>query len=69
MLYLILGHSHKKADCIVAWCKKVIQGLNFFSPNHIVGVCNKVKGVLVEFRDHREVKHPFYTHSGPLLNT
>ncbi|CAM6094297.1 unnamed protein product [Calypogeia fissa] len=56
LLYLIPGHSHMKADKVVAWCKGAICGLNIYCPVELAKRCDKVKGVTAEFLDHRDSK-------------
>lgn len=60
LLYLILGHSHMVADCVVAWCKGTIKSSNFYFPLNIAKMCDKVKGVSPKFLDHINSRRPFY---------
>lgn len=61
LLYLIPGHSHMKANRVVAWCKRAIGGLNIYCPIEVAKVCDSVKSVQAEFLDHRDPKRPFFS--------
>lgn len=68
LLYLIPGHSHMKADRVVAWCKGMIRGRNMFCPIEIAKTCDEVKGVSAEFLDHRDSKRPFFVNWDTILD-
>jgi hypothetical protein len=57
LLYLIPGHSHMIADCIVAWSKVAIRKLNLFVPQDIVQHVSEVKSIKPIFLDHRDGSH------------
>lgn len=62
-LYLILSHSHMKADHIVVWCwDHAIQDLNFFLSVDPTNACKQIKGARAKFLDYIVAKHSFYTH-------
>jgi hypothetical protein len=60
--YLNLGHSHMKADRVVAWFKGAIRGKNFYTPFDIANACSKVKGIVAEFFDHNDAQRLFFVH-------
>ncbi|CAM6105554.1 unnamed protein product [Calypogeia fissa] len=68
LLYRIPGHSHMKADRVVAWCKGAIRGCNKYCPTEIAKACNGVKGVCAKFLDHRDPKRPFFINWEKILD-
>ena len=44
-LYLIPGHSHMKADQVVAHCKNALNRKNLFVPSEVVSTFNTVQKV------------------------
>jgi hypothetical protein len=32
LLFLIPGHSHNQADCVVAWCRNKMRAQNLYTP-------------------------------------
>jgi len=52
LLFLIPGHSHNQADCVVAWCRNKMRAQNLYTPNVIVSKLNTIKSVSAEFLDH-----------------
>jgi hypothetical protein len=67
LVYLIPRHSHNIANRVIAWCRNVMKGKNFYSPMVIIEVINEIKGVNVSFIDHRDARRPCYVGWGPIL--
>ena len=60
LVFYKTGHSHMKADRVVAWCRNQTRGYNLYDGDEIVNKWNEVNTVQAEFVSHENPDRYFH---------
>lgn len=69
ILFLISGHSHMLPDRVVGWLRKILHGVNLFSPVELVAMFQNLKSVSAEYIDLNDAERCMFDGWSELLQS